>query len=217
MFCSDAFPANPSTVLLFQGVVAVVGMRERGEPDPWPTNQTIWQEWLIEAIGKIKNQKQRPSAERICHAVRQTHAKSSGPILRDEIIMTRLNQAVADGKILKVCNKGQTSYKEPNHHTRQLSLNRGADLTKVKKRRFITILSFPAVISISPSSLFSTVSLFVPLPFYFPIQFACLLFASLSPLRPVHSAGPPFFPPPFTTHSIMARLLLCLNYMTWLK
>jgi histone acetyltransferase MYST4 len=106
-------------------------MRERGEPDPWPTSQAVWQEWLIEAIGKIKGQKQRPSAERICHAVRQTHTKSTGPVLRDEVIVARLNQAVADAKILKVCNKGQTSYKEPGHHTRQLALNKNTDLTKV--------------------------------------------------------------------------------------
>ena len=111
-------------------------MRERGEPDPWPQSQAVWQDWLIEAIGKIKGQKQRPSAERICHAVRQTHSKSSGPILRDELIMTRLSQAVLDGKILKVCNKGQTSYKEPNHHTRQLTVNKGADLTKVLTNKF---------------------------------------------------------------------------------
>ena len=106
-------------------------MRERGDADPWPSSQAVWQEWLVEAIGKIKGQKQRPSAERICHAVRQTHMKSSGPVLRDELIVARLNQAVLDAKILKVCNKGQTSYKEPNHHTRQLVLTKGADLTKV--------------------------------------------------------------------------------------
>lgn len=106
-------------------------MRERSEPDPWPTSQAVWIEWLIEAICKIKGQKQRPSAERICHAIRQSHSKGSGPILRDEVIMARLNQAVAEAKILKVCNKGQTSYKEPNHHTRQLSLSKTADLTKV--------------------------------------------------------------------------------------
>ena len=106
-------------------------MRERNEPDPWPTSQAVWQEWLIEAIGKIKGQKQRPSTERICHAVRQAHTKSSGPILRDEVIIARLNRAVADAKILKVCNKGQTSYKEPNHHPRQLVLSKSADLTKV--------------------------------------------------------------------------------------
>ena len=106
-------------------------MRERSEPDPWPTSQAVWQEWLIEAICKIKGQKQRPSAERICHAIRQSHSKGSGPILRDEVILARLNQAVADAKILKVCNKGQTSYKEPNHHSRQLCLSKNSDLTKV--------------------------------------------------------------------------------------
>lgn len=113
-------------------------MRERGEPDPWPTSQAVWQEWLIEAIGKIKGQKQRPSTERICHAVRQTHTKSTGPILRDEVIVARLNQAVADAKILKVCNKGQTSYKEPGHHTRQLALNKNTDLTKVRPSSLLT-------------------------------------------------------------------------------
>ncbi len=107
-------------------------MKDRG--DPWPTSQTVWQEWLIEAIGKIKGQKQRPSAERICHAVRQAHTKSNGPVLQDEVIMARLNQAVTDAKILKVCNKGQTSYKEPNHHTRQLTLSKTADLSKVFKQ-----------------------------------------------------------------------------------
>ena len=135
-------------------------MREGGKADPWPTSQTVWQEWLIGAIGKIKGQKQRPSAERICHAVRQTHAKSTGPILQDELILARLTQAVADGKILKVCNKGQTSYKEPNHHTRQLVFEKGEDLTKVHApdpcaRLFIDPLSRPVCLFFngSPSPL----------------------------------------------------------------
>ena len=138
-------------------------MRERGEPDPWPTSQAVWQEWLIEAIGKIKGQKQRPSAERICHAVRQTHTKSTGPILRDEVIVARLNQAVADAKILKVCNKGQTSYKEPGHHTRQLALNKNTDLTKVRPSSLLSWSSYhplcPSVVCIELFSFIGAVLL----------------------------------------------------------
>ena len=101
-------------------------MKDRS--DPWLTSTSVW---LIKAIGTFKGPMQRPTAERVCRAVRQTHTKSNGPIFKDGVFMARINQVVSDAKILKVCNKRQTSYKEPNHHTRQLILSKTADLSKV--------------------------------------------------------------------------------------
>ena len=41
-----------------------------------------WVQWLAEAITKIKYQKQRPSEERICSAVRHLHSCDNEQVLR---------------------------------------------------------------------------------------------------------------------------------------
>ncbi|KAM9716854.1 histone acetyltransferase KAT6B isoform 2-T7 [Menidia menidia] len=65
--------------------------------------------WILEAIQKIKRQKQRPSEERICHAVATSHG------LDKKTVLEQLELSVRDGSILKVTNKGSTSYKDPGN------------------------------------------------------------------------------------------------------
>lgn len=86
-----------------------------------------WEKWILDAIRKIRAQKQRPSADRICHAVRQHHPHS------EEIIKDNLEQLVGAGTVLKVFNKGQNTYKDPGgiKHSRQLKLTKDSDLSKV--------------------------------------------------------------------------------------
>ncbi|XP_062269835.1 histone acetyltransferase KAT6B isoform X1 [Platichthys flesus] len=72
----------------------------------------LYTEWILEAIQKIKRQKQRPSEERICHAVATSHG------LDKKTVVEQLGLSVHDGSILKVTNKGSTSYKDPGNHGR---------------------------------------------------------------------------------------------------
>uniref|UniRef100_A0A3Q2YGK6 histone acetyltransferase n=1 Tax=Hippocampus comes TaxID=109280 RepID=A0A3Q2YGK6_HIPCM len=67
----------------------------------------LYTEWILEAIQKIKRQKQRPSEERISHAVGTSHG------LDRKTVLEQLDLSVHDGSILKVTNKGSTSYKDP--------------------------------------------------------------------------------------------------------
>ncbi|XP_044035867.1 histone acetyltransferase KAT6B isoform X2 [Siniperca chuatsi] len=69
----------------------------------------LYTEWILEAIQKIKRQKQRPSEERICHAVATSHG------LDKKIVLEQLELSVHDGSILKVTNKGSASYKDPGN------------------------------------------------------------------------------------------------------
>ncbi|CAB0044402.1 unnamed protein product [Trichogramma brassicae] len=70
------------------------------EPDP-----ETWTAWFLDAIRKIRSQKQRPSVERIAHAIRLQHD------YHEEVIAENLQLAVKRGDILKLFNKGQSSYK----------------------------------------------------------------------------------------------------------
>lgn len=67
----------------------------------------LYTEWILEAIQKVKKQKQRPSEERICHAVSSSHG------LDRKTVLEQLELSVKDGTILKVTNKGLSSYKDP--------------------------------------------------------------------------------------------------------
>lgn len=67
-----------------------------------------WTSWFLDAIRKIRSQKQRPSVERICHAIRLQHD------YHEEVISEQLQSAVKRGDILKIFNKGQSSYKVSN-------------------------------------------------------------------------------------------------------
>ncbi|KAJ3604415.1 hypothetical protein NHX12_029156 [Muraenolepis orangiensis] len=66
-------------------------------------------QWILEAIKKVKKQKQRPSEERICNAVSMLHG------LDRKTVMEQLELSVKDGTILKISNKGLNSYKDPEN------------------------------------------------------------------------------------------------------
>jgi len=94
--------------------------------DQEPVTHATWTTWILEAIRKIRTQKQRPSVERICNAIRQHHSFS------DDVIADNLELAVKEGSVLKVFNKGQSSYKDPGGlQSRQLNVSKGTDLSKV--------------------------------------------------------------------------------------
>lgn len=65
------------------------------------------QRWLLEAIGKVRRQKQRPSIERICAAVQQKHAD----VTADEV-SSGLDDAIHTGSVICVESKGAISYRE---------------------------------------------------------------------------------------------------------
>ncbi|XP_016367916.1 histone acetyltransferase KAT6A-like [Sinocyclocheilus rhinocerous] len=69
----------------------------------------LYTTWILEAIKKVKKQKQRPSEERICNAVSMSHG------LDRKTVLEHLELSVKDGCILKVSNKGLNSYKDPDN------------------------------------------------------------------------------------------------------
>ncbi|XP_058882339.1 histone acetyltransferase KAT6B-like isoform X5 [Acipenser ruthenus] len=69
----------------------------------------LYTKWILEAIQKVKRQKQRPSEERICHAVSASHG------LDKKTVLEQLELSVLDGSVLKVTNKGCASYKDPDN------------------------------------------------------------------------------------------------------
>ncbi|XP_069123759.1 histone acetyltransferase KAT6B-like isoform X3 [Argopecten irradians] len=85
--------------------------------------------WILEAIGKVKCQKQRPSFDRICHAIQQYHKVTK------ESIEEQLNLAIKDGTVLQVYNKGLVSYKDAdaNAHLKPkvLHVDKSTDLCKI--------------------------------------------------------------------------------------
>lgn len=94
--------------------------------EPEDVDQATWTRWILDAIRKIRSQKQRPSVERICHAIRQHHN------YHEDVVSEHLEVAVKDGTVLKVFNKGQSSYKDPGGlQNRQLKIWPGVDLCKV--------------------------------------------------------------------------------------
>jgi histone acetyltransferase MYST4 len=93
------------------------------EPDD--VGKEVWKRWILEAIQKIRAQKQRPSVERICHAIRQHHN------YHEDVVSERLERAVREGVVLKVYNKGQSSYKDPGgSQSRTLKVTADADLSR---------------------------------------------------------------------------------------
>lgn len=94
------------------------------EPEEVP--QAVWSRWILDAIRKIRSQKQRPSVERICHAIRQHHN------YHEDVVAEHLETAVKECTVLKVFNKGQSSYKDPGGlQNRTLRIDKGTDLSKV--------------------------------------------------------------------------------------
>ncbi|XP_074856119.1 histone acetyltransferase KAT6B isoform X3 [Carettochelys insculpta] len=89
----------------------------------------LYTEWILEAIQKVKKQKQRPSEERICHAVCASHG------LDKKTVSEQLELSVQDGSILKVTNKGLASYKDPDNPGRFSSVKPGTLPKSVKGSR----------------------------------------------------------------------------------
>ena len=82
--------------------------------------------WLLEAIRKVKHQKQRPNLERIFNAVRHHN-------LSQEVVADQLESAVKAGVIMRTFTKGICSYKDPAMITSKkvLKVGKQTDLTKV--------------------------------------------------------------------------------------
>ena len=88
--------------------------------------------WILEAIAKIRNQKQRPNEDRICNALQSSHK------VPREDGLEFIKVAVKEGSILQVHNKGLVSYRDPSTvsqlQTHSLEINPRTDLLKVMLR-----------------------------------------------------------------------------------
>ena len=96
-----------------------------------------WQSWLLDAIHKIRYQKQRPNVERVAACIRMHHPQYS-----NEAVEEHLEQCVKTGFIAKVENKGVPSYRDPGSAPGrgQKTLHITAsdmDLSKVRGQIFI--------------------------------------------------------------------------------
>ncbi|XP_077310166.1 histone acetyltransferase KAT6B isoform X4 [Lithobates pipiens] len=92
----------------------------------------LYTEWILEAIQKVKRQKQRPSEERICHAVCVSHR------LDKRLVLEQLELSVQDGSILKVNNKGVVSYKDPENPGRLTNVKPGPLPKAAKGQRAVS-------------------------------------------------------------------------------
>lgn len=97
-------------------------MRESSDESP-----QVWQEWILEAIRKIRSQKQRPSIQRICQAIGSHHK------FHEDVVAEKLQQAVETGAVIKVYNKGLHSYKSPTTMglRKSLSVDKSSDLSRL--------------------------------------------------------------------------------------
>lgn len=84
----------------------------------------VWQAWILEAIEKIRSQKQRPSIQRICQAIGSHHK------FHEDIVAGKLEEAVKAGAVVKVYNKGLHSYKAPLPY-KSVSVNKDSDLSRL--------------------------------------------------------------------------------------
>uniref|UniRef100_A0A0K2TJ40 Uncharacterized protein n=1 Tax=Lepeophtheirus salmonis TaxID=72036 RepID=A0A0K2TJ40_LEPSM len=71
-------------------------------------DRDTWQSWLLDAIHKIRYQKQRPNVERVSACIRMHHPQYS-----NETVEEYLELAVSEGIVSKVLNKGLISYRDP--------------------------------------------------------------------------------------------------------
>lgn len=86
----------------------------------------VWKEWILEAIRRIRCQKQRPSVQRICQAIGSHHK------FHEDIVAEKLEEAVEAGAVLKVYNKGLHSYKAPtNTQRRVVVVTNDSDLSRL--------------------------------------------------------------------------------------
>lgn len=86
----------------------------------------VWREWILDAIRKIRFQKQRPSIQRICQAIGSHHK------FHEDIVAEKLEEAVEAGAVLKVYNKGLHSYKDPRPmQCRKVNVAKQTDLSRL--------------------------------------------------------------------------------------
>ena len=89
----------------------------------------VWMKWCLDAVRKVRSQKQRPNVPRITGAIRQHHG------VDEQEVEEQLELAVAEGVLLKTFNQGMYTYRDPaavhKLQNRNLSVNKNADLTKV--------------------------------------------------------------------------------------
>nr|XP_036231714.1 histone acetyltransferase KAT6A [Bactrocera oleae] len=83
-----------------------------------------WKQWILEAISKIRSQKQRPSVQRICQAIGSHHK------FHEDIVAEKLEEAVESGAVIKVYNKGLHSYKAPMAK-RRIKIEKNSNLCKI--------------------------------------------------------------------------------------
>ncbi|XP_070493159.1 histone acetyltransferase KAT6A isoform X2 [Chironomus tepperi] len=97
-------------------------MRETADESP-----EVWQGWILDAIRKIRSQKQRPSIQRICQAIGSHHK------FHEDIVAEKLEQAVEHGAVIKVYNKGLHSYKSPTTlaHKKIIKIDGNSDLSRL--------------------------------------------------------------------------------------
>lgn len=97
-------------------------MREASDESP-----EVWREWILDAIRKIRSQKQRPSVQRICQAIGSHHK------FHEDIVAEKLEQAVKVGTVIKVYNKGLHSYKSPSTmaHKKSIKIDNNSDLSRL--------------------------------------------------------------------------------------
>lgn len=97
--------------------------RDRDQPDP------KYAMWIIQAIGKVKGQKQRPSEDRISHILETVYG------LDPQVALEQLELCVKTGKVLKVVFKDKASYKDPAKVPRHVrgSIQKPVDFTEFIK------------------------------------------------------------------------------------
>lgn len=92
--------------------------------DSQDVSADVWQEWILEAIRKIRSQKQRPSTQRICQAIGSHHK------FHEDIVAGKLEEAVANGAVIKLYNKGLHSYKAPVAR-KSVNVTKDTDITRL--------------------------------------------------------------------------------------
>lgn len=95
-----------------------------GGGDADDVSSDVWAEWILQAIRKIRSQKQRPSIQRICQAIGSHHK------FHEDIVAAKLETAVAAGSVVKVYNKGLHSYKAPVPR-RRVAIHADTDLSRL--------------------------------------------------------------------------------------
>lgn len=93
--------------------------------------------WILDAIEKVKHQKQQPNLQRIVHAVQQCHSVSR------ESIEEQLQLALKDGLIVRTFSKKDWSYRDPNKMAqgkrKTLKVDKKTDLTKLLVKTVIEL------------------------------------------------------------------------------